>query len=181
MKKKLNNFVRLLKIFIITVICISVQQAFVFAEPSTIPVTTSYDDMVKAINQPQTSVTNANVETPAHAAVTGSITSDEIEVINSQSSVNNSEIQKSVDNYVKAKPQKSFRKSILSLFLKFLISMLWVGISSIAIFIILLSYKKFVSGRKRVTPTYESKAHSLDTPTNFKEAIKLFLDKTKWS
>ena len=59
--------------------------------------------------------------------------------------------------------------------------MLWVGISSIAIFIILLSYKKFVSGRKRVTPTYESKAHSLDTPTNFKEAIKLFLDKTKWS
>ena len=162
--------------------CIVLQHSIVMAESNVAPVTTSYDDMVKAINQTQTNVEGANVnETPAHAAVTGSLTSDEIAVINSQSSVDASSVQKSIDSYVKSKPQNSTKQSIFKLMLKFLIAMLWVCISSVVIFIVLISYKSLVLKRKRVTPTYESKAHSLDTPVNFKEAIKLFLDKTKWS
>ena len=58
--------------------------------------------------------------------------------------------------------------------------MIWVIISSIIIFILLISYKKLILKDNRQNITYENTAQSLDTPKNFKDALKLFLDKTKW-
>lgn len=174
MKKSLKNKLR---IFIV-IICFLFASS-VFAQNAQIPVSTSYDDMVKAINQEQMSSVNNRSETPAHAAVNGVLTPEQINKINAEANAPKTEVQKATDDYVKNK--KSSKRHVFNLFLKFLLSMVWVGISSVIIFIILLSYKKFILHGKRITPTYESKAHSLDTPTNFKEAIKLFLDKTKWN
>lgn len=60
---------------------------------------------------------------------------------------------------------------------KFLIAMLGVLISSLAIFIVLKLYKKFIlkNNVKLNSIDYDK---TLESPKDFKEAINLFLDKT---
>lgn len=157
-----------------------------------IPVSTSFSETIQSVQntqslgqqgiQTKSSRVNSNqqqaedkTKTLAHEAVTGTIeqkTQDELNNPNSNQdlSVLKKEIQK------QTKPKKSY----VNVIFKFLLALIWVTISSIIIFIILLSYKKLILKGKSITPTYESTEQSLDTPKNFKEAIKLFLDKTKW-
>ena len=143
------------------------------------PVSQSYTDTVQSATnqittQQQTSPvsTEDKNETLAHQAVTGSI--DEA----ANAIKNQTEQQSVVGNEIKK--QTKTKKSYMNIIFKFILAMVWVCISSVIIFIILISYKKLILKGKPITPTYESMAESLDTPKNFKEAIKLFLDKTKW-
>jgi len=79
------------------------------------------------------------------------------------------------------KPKKKKHKHInVNLVFKFIFAMLWVAVSSAAIFLILLSYKRLIAGKNIAKLAYMDTANVLDTPKTFKEAIKLFLDKTKW-
>ena len=163
------------------VICSIFINAKSFAVGETqVPVSQSYTDVVQSaanqITTPQqttTQTTEDKNETLAHQAVTGSI--DEA----ANAIKNQTEQQNVIGNEIKK--QTKTRKSYTNIIFKFILAMVWVCISSIVIFIILLSYKKLILKGKSITPTYESTAESLDTPKNFKEAIKLFLDKTKWN
>lgn len=82
-----------------------------------------------------------------------------------------------------AKPalQTKSPQSFKNILLKFVFAIIWVVFSSFAIFIILISYKKLILKEKKGLPKYKNTEHSLQTPKNFKEAFKLFLDKTKWN
>lgn len=59
---------------------------------------------------------------------------------------------------------------------KFAIAILWVLISSIIIYFSLMSYKKISS---RTDFGIDAEENTLNAPKNFKEAINLFLRKTK--
>ena len=169
-----NNFL----VVILTFLCCVFINTQTFAVGETqVPVSQSYTDAIQSVTTQgagiqQTQTENAN-ETLAHQAVTGSI--DE-----AANAIQNQTEQKSiVGNAIKK--QTKTKRSYVNIIFKFILAMVWVCISSIIIFIILISYKRLILKGKAITPTYESTEQSLDTPKNFKEAIKLFLDKTKWN
>ena len=147
-----------------------------------IPVSTSYSEVIQSVQTTQglgqqgiqTSPKEDPTTTLAHEAVNGTIEQSTQDAINNTKSPELNVIKKEIQK--QTKPKKSF----VNIIFKFILALVWVCISSIIIFIILLSYKKLILKGKPVTPTYESTEQSLDTPKNFKEAIKLFLDKTKW-
>ncbi len=148
-----------------------------FAEP--LPVSTSYDDVINSAKK----ITNESVETTTKS---NSLQNQENEIntktVNISKSTDSQDVQK-ISNQVKKDAKNIKTKQdikILNLILKFILAMIWVIISSIIIFILLISYKKLILKDNRQNITYENKAQSLDTPKNFKDALKLFLDKTKW-
>lgn len=148
-----------------------------FAEP--LPVSTSYDDVINSAKK----ITNESVETTNKP---NSLQNQENEIntktVNISKSTDSQDVQK-ISNQVKKDAKNIKTKQdikILNLILKFILAMIWVIISSIIIFILLISYKKLILKDNRQNITYENTAQSLDTPKNFKDALKLFLDKTKW-
>jgi len=148
-----------------------------FAEP--LPVSTSYDDVINSAKK----ITNESVETTTKP---NSLQNQENEIntktVNISKSTDSQDVQK-ISNQVKKDAKNIKTKQdikILNLILKFILAMIWVIISSIIIFILLISYKKLILKDNRQNITYENTAQSLDTPKNFKDALKLFLDKTKW-
>ena len=69
--------------------------------------------------------------------------------------------------------QKSEASHVLS---KFLVSMLWVAGSCVAIFLLLLAYKRFKTGAvKKIVAVDISK--NLNSPDTVEEATKLFIEK----
>lgn len=70
------------------------------------------------------------------------------------------------------------KKTPKQIILKFILSMMWVIISSAIIFGILVGYKKIANPKTNIIQ--DKKNDSLDSPKTFKEAVNLFLDKTKW-
>ncbi len=149
---------------------------------SQLPVSTSYEDVLQSakINQnistsPASGDIEVQVQTASNTNANPALNTTEATNLDANA---DSQIQKAIDKKVKSEKPKSH---IVNTVFKFLLAMLWVCISSVVIFIILISYKKLILKGKPVTPTYESTAETLDTPKNFKEAIKLFLDKTKWN
>ena len=145
---------------------------------SQIPVSASYEDMLNvAKEQVSSSPATGDIQVQAKAQEEPLAPRGDLAYSNAVPEVqvaNTTAIQPPVQN--KTKPKRSFA----SMFFKFILAMIWVVISSIVIFVILISYKRLILKGKPVRPTYETTEQSLDTPKNFKEAIKLFLDKTKW-
>ncbi|MBQ3311011.1 hypothetical protein IJG72_02935 [bacterium] len=171
-------------IFLVILFCIMFQLTIsaetLSVQNSKINTNNSVQKITQDSKNQSSSDVNANSDnTPAHAAVTGSITPDEINKINKENKIKAEIIDDSDDIKIIPKQEPS-KRHLPSVLLKFLLALIWVCISSIIIFLSLVSYKKFALNGKRIKPSYESKAKSLDVPTNFKEAIKLFLDKTKW-
>ena len=131
----------------------------------------------------QKKINNESVETTTKP---NSLQNQENEIntktVNISKSTDSQDVQK-ISNQVKKDAKNIKTKQdikILNLILKFILAMIWVIISSIIIFILLISYKKLILKDNRQNITYENTAQSLDTPKNFKDALKLFLDKTKW-
>ena len=148
-----------------------------FAEP--LPVSTSYDDVINSAKK----INNESVETTTKP---NSLQNQENEIntktVNISKSTDSQDVQK-ISNQVKKDAKNIKTKQdikILNLILKFILAMILFIISSIIIFILLISYKKLILKDNRQNITYENTAQSLDTPKNFKDALKLFLDKTKW-
>lgn len=174
-----NNFI---KSFIILFSCILIQQVSFAVGENTMPVSTSYSDALQSAQnqvatqqtQTQTTQNQPATETLVHQAVNGTL-----ENANQAIQEANQEEIKPITKEIQKQTRP--KRSYINVIFKFVLAMLWVCISSVIIFIILLSYKRLILKGKPVTPTYESTEQSLDTPKNFKEAIKLFLDKTKWN
>lgn len=172
---KKNN----LKTLILTLFCLLFMQCNAISAPtSQIPVSTSYDEIVNvAKEQVSTSPSTGNIQLQTQAQEEPLAPRGDLAYSNAMPEVqvaSTTATQPQVQT--KTKPKKSFA----SMCFKFLLAMIWVVISSIVIFVILISYKRLVLKDKPVRPTYETTEQSLETPKNFKEAIKLFLDKTKW-
>ena len=148
-----------------------------FAEP--LPVSTSYDDVINSAKK----ITNESVETTTKPnSLQNQENENNTKTVNISKSTDSQDVQK-ISNQVKKDAKNIKTKQdikILNLILKFILAMIWVIISSIIIFILLISYKKLILKDNRQNITYENTAQSLDTPKNFKDALKLFLDKTKW-
>ncbi len=70
----------------------------------------------------------------------------------------------------------TFKKPNSNILLKFFIAIAWVVVSSLIIYFSLISYKK-LSGKPEFGIDVEE--NTLDTPKNFKEAINLFIKKTR--
>lgn len=70
----------------------------------------------------------------------------------------------------------TFKKPNSNILLKFFIAIAWVVVSSLIIYFSLISYKK-LSGKPEFGMDVEE--NTLDTPKNFKEAINLFIKKTR--
>ena len=173
---KKNNIENL----ILSIACIlTVQLLAVSAPTSQIPVSASYDDMINvAREQVSSSPATGDIQVQARAQEEPLAPRGDLAYSNATPEAqvaNTTAIQPQVQQ-TQTKPKKSFASMVF----KFILAMIWVVISSIVIFIILISYKRFILKGKPVRPTYETTEQSLDTPKNFKEAIKLFLDKTKW-
>lgn len=174
-----NNFI---KSFIILFSCILIQQVTFAVGENTMPVSTSYSDALQSAQnqvatqqtQTQTTQNQSATETLVHQAVNGTL-----ENANQAIQEANQEEIKPITKEIQKQTRP--KRSYINVIFKFVLAMLWVCISSVIIFIILLSYKRLILKGKPITPTYESTEQSLDTPKNFKEAIKLFLDKTKWN
>ena len=174
LKKKILKKISILTIFFIIAIF---SANLTFAEP--LPVSTSYDDVINSAKK----INNESVETTTKP---NSLQNQENEIntktVNISKSTDSQDVQK-ISNQVKKDAKNIKTKQdikILNLILKFILAMIWVIISSIIIFILLISYKKLILKDNRQNITYENTAQSLDTPKNFKDALKLFLDKTKW-
>ena len=148
-----------------------------FAEP--LPVSTSYDDVINSAKK----INNESVETTTKPnSLQNQENENNTKTVNISKSTDSQDVQK-ISNQVKKDAKNIKTKQdikILNLILKFILAMIWVIISSIIIFILLISYKKLILKDNRQNITYENTAQSLDTPKNFKDALKLFLDKTKW-
>ena len=69
-----------------------------------------------------------------------------------------------------------FKKSRPNVLLKFFIAIAWVVISSLIIYFSLVSYKKI---SKNPEFGIDVEENTLDAPKNFKEAINLFIKKTR--
>lgn len=172
---KKNNIKRL----ILSIACILTIQGLAISAPtSQIPVSASYDDMLNvAKEQVSSSPATGDVQVQARAQEEPLAPRGDLAYSNAMPEAqvaNTTAVQPQVQT--KTKPKKSFASMVF----KFILAMIWVVISSIVIFVILISYKRLILKGKPVRPTYETTEQSLDTPKNFKEAIKLFLDKTKW-
>ena len=72
--------------------------------------------------------------------------------------------------------EDTFKKPNSNVLIKFFIAIAWVIISSLIIYFSLISYKK-LSGKHEFGIDVEE--NSLDTPKNFKQAINLFIKKTR--
>ena len=72
--------------------------------------------------------------------------------------------------------EDTFKKTNSNVLIKFFIAIAWVIISSLIIYFSLISYKK-LSGKPEFGIDVEE--NTLDTPKNFKEAINLFIKKTR--
>lgn len=72
--------------------------------------------------------------------------------------------------------ENTFKKPNSNVLIKFFIAIAWVIISSLIIYFSLISYKK-LSGKPEFGIDVEE--NTLDTPKNFKEAINLFIKKTR--
>ena len=72
--------------------------------------------------------------------------------------------------------EDTFKKPNSNVLIKFVIAIAWVMISSLNIYFSLISYKK-LSGKPEFGIDVEE--NTLDTPKNFKEAINLFIKKTR--
>lgn len=72
--------------------------------------------------------------------------------------------------------EDAFKKPNSNVLIKFFIAIAWVVISSLIIYFTLISYKK-LSGKPEFGIDVEE--NTLDTPKNFKEAINLFIKKTR--
>lgn len=175
---KKNN----IKNLILSISCIlTLQLVAISASTTQIPVSTSYDDMINvAKEQVSSSPATGNIQVQARAheeplAPRGDLAYSNAMPTTTQAA-NTTAVQPEVQQTTQTKPKKSFASMVF----KFILAMIWVVISSIVIFVILISYKRLILKGKTVRPTYETTEQSLDTPKNFKEAIKLFLDKTKW-
>ena len=72
--------------------------------------------------------------------------------------------------------EDTFKKPNSNVLIKFFIAIAWVIISSLIIYFSLISYKK-LSGKPEFGIDVEE--NTLDTPKNFKEAINLFIKKTR--
>ena len=175
-KQPLNKYI---KLFTTILFCFIISSSANAVGEGQLPVSDSYSDVIQSVKK-QTSQTAQTINnedrenTLAHKAVTESI----------DNTVNNSQTTKNSKNSVlsnEVKKQTKPKISATSIIFKFLFAMLWVIISSGFIFLILLAYKKLILKGRSILPTYESMEHSLETPKNFKEAIKIFLDKTKWN
>ena len=70
----------------------------------------------------------------------------------------------------------TFKKPNSNILLKFFIAIAWVVTPSLIIYFSLISYKK-LSGKPEFGIDVEE--NTLDTPKNFKEAINLFIKKTR--
>lgn len=172
---KKNNIKRL----ILSVACILTIQGLAISAPtSQIPVSASYDDMLNvAKEQVSSSPATGDIQVQARAQEEPLAPRGDLAYSNAMPEAqvaNTTLVQPQVQT--KTKPRKSFASMVF----KFILAIIWVVISSIVIFVILISYKRLILKGKPVRPTYETTEQSLDTPKNFKEAIKLFLDKTKW-
>lgn len=72
--------------------------------------------------------------------------------------------------------EDTFKKPNSNVLIKFFIAIAWVVISSLIIYFSLISYKK-LSGKPEFGIDVEE--NTLETPKNFKEAINLFIKKTR--
>ena len=72
--------------------------------------------------------------------------------------------------------EDTFKKPNSNVLIKFFIAIAWVIISSLIIYFSLISYKK-LSGKPEFGIDVEE--NTLDTPKNCKEAINLFIKKTR--
>ena len=63
---------------------------------------------------------------------------------------------------------------------KFLLAMAGVAISSIILFVLLSIYNKIRAGFAGPSQVDTGKEPSLETPDNLTDAVRAFLDKTKW-
>ena len=72
--------------------------------------------------------------------------------------------------------EDTFKKPNSNVLIKFFIAIAWVIISSLIIYFSLISYKK-LSGKPEFGIDVDE--NTLDTPKNFKEAINLFIKKTR--
>ncbi len=72
--------------------------------------------------------------------------------------------------------EDTFKKPNSNVLIKFFIAIAWVIVSSLIIYFSLISYKK-LSGKPEFGIDVEE--NTLDTPKNFKEAINLFIKKTR--
>lgn len=167
----------LFKTLIILTLCLFTQSVSFAIGESQLPVSTSYSEALQSV-QTQTSVNSQNTQQNEPSLVN--------QAVNGTIENANQAIQEANQNEIRpiakeVQKQTKPKKSYVNIIFKFILAMLWVAISSVIIFIILLSYKRLILKGKPITPTYESTEQSLDTPKNFKEAIKLFLDKTKWN
>lgn len=168
-----------IKNLILSIACILTIQGLAISAPtSQIPVSASYDDMLNvAKEQVSSSPATGDIQVQARAQEEPLAPRGDLAYSNAMPEAqvaNTTAVQPQVQT--KTKPKKSFASMVF----KFILAMIWVVISSIVIFVILISYKRLILKGKPVRPTYETTEQSLDTPKNFKEAIKLFLDKTKW-
>ena len=168
-----------IKNLILSIACILTIQGLAISAPtSQIPVSASYDDMLNvAKEQVSSSPATGDIQVQARAQEEPLAPRGDLAYSNAMPEAqvaNTTLVQPQVQT--KTKPRKSFASMVF----KFILAMIWVVISSIVIFVILISYKRLILKGKPVRPTYETTEQSLDTPKNFKEAIKLFLDKTKW-
>lgn len=170
----MNNFIKILSTIII---CFTVNLAAFAVVENQIPVSESYTEVIKSVKQ-QTSQPSEDVyKEKRTSSVTNETYSDKFnkELTDSQATEDKTVLSQEIKK--QTKPKTSFTNFLF----KFLFAMLWVAISSGFIYLILIAYKKLILKGRSVMPTYESMEHSLDTPKNFKEAIKIFLDKTKWN
>lgn len=148
-----------------------------FAEP--FPVSSSYDDI---INSAKNTITTESIKSTTQSNNTQNQESVNTKTVNISKSTESQEVQKIANQSKKDIKNIKTKQDIkiLNLILKFILAMIWVVISSIIIFILLISYKRLILKDNGQNITYENTSQSLDTPKNFKDALKLFLDKTKW-
>lgn len=94
--------------------------------------------------------------------------------------VSNVKLVKEDENVIKdideIPDNERFKKSTPNVLLKFFIAIAWVIMSSLIIYFALISYKK-LSGKPKFGIDVEE--NILETPKNFKDAINLFIKKTR--
>ena len=116
-------------------------------------------------------VTDDEIEVVAKTpTVQDNVPVDEVPVANLQSE------DVTIKDIDEIQDEDTFKKPNSNVLIKFFIAIAWVIISSLIIYFSLISYKK-LSGKPEFGIDVEE--NTLDTPKNFKEAINLFIKKTR--